>query len=217
MMMRLAMAVLLQMVVAEISVYAQGEPYYLDSAKARRATRERAVAHAGPGARALVESEYGDGGAKALLACSKEAAARLTELYNSGSLARIFRPRIVLEIISMQRAGDTIAIWICDHCDELRDEDCFDAFRARPDEFIYGLKKLSVAGQEWRAARLAAESQARDLSQQPEKKPDDRPSMFKPVLTDSQIQSVVGIAVVIGFLWFVQRWWRRRQSRGSPA
>jgi hypothetical protein len=167
-------------------------------ARNRRATREKAVSHAGPAARVLVECDYGDDGARALLNCSPETASRLAEFHASGGFTKVPRANEVFGVIARQRSGDEIAQWVIEHANELTDPDAVSAFLAEPITFVLSLKKLSA---------VVAEKRARDAE-----KPASTDAPSRPWLTASDKQALFGLVAVVGLIVF-WIWWRRRAAR----
>jgi hypothetical protein len=130
-----------------------------DDAPGRRRWREQAVGYV-PEARALVETEWGDLAATAILASSKETAQKLVDFHASGALGKI-RPKEFLQAVVKSGYPDEVLAWSCQHGDELADPEMFEAFLQSPTEYGYGLKSLSSGVAENRKrleARAASET-----------------------------------------------------------
>ena len=159
----------------------------------RRQLRERAVLHAGPAARGLVESPYGDEGALALLMCSPNTAAQLAAFHAAGNLGRLHRPRDLLLVIAQPNCRDGMALWVIGHAAELVDPDCCNAFLKAPFEYALGLKSLS---------------QQRNPLSATVAGPDRAPALNRQTLTWVAVIGVVGLLV-----WRV----RHNRLRDAPA
>ena len=169
-----------------------------------RAARESAVAHcrSSTAARNLVESdEFGDEAAKAILNCSRESGCRLAEFYESGGLSKCSKPKELLVLISKQGNADDIVAWIISHQSDLTDRDAVDAFLNEPMTFVLSLRKISTAAQERKAKRLEEPTESR---------------WVLPKITESDRRGIFVIAVIVGFIWFLI-WYRKRRSSDGPA
>jgi hypothetical protein len=152
----------------------------------RRALRENAVFRVGDDARALVESDWGDESALALLKVSRVNAAKLVACHASGSLSRTNRPKEIL--LAVARHGDDVCEYVTGHADELADMDCCEAFVSDPLTFALGLQKVQSAGQERKSRRLSVPSEM---------------TVHDPTMRNIVIGVVV--VVVIGGIWLKRR------------
>lgn len=121
--------------------------------RARRVSRERAVASVGPVARDFVET-HGDEAVAALFACSRPVAVKLAQFHDGGELGKLPRPRDLLLAIARPGCGDDVALWAIGHAGELGDRDAFDAYMINPLEYAMGLKPLAMGAADMRARRL---------------------------------------------------------------
>ena len=142
---------------------AAGVMLYQVNPRERRYWRERAVAYAGPSARSLVESDYGDEAALALLRCSPGVARRLAAFGASGGLGKLPQPRESLMVIGHPNGGSDACLYVIKHANELTDPVCSEVFLEAPLDFVLGLKQLPAAVAERRdsmycvtGSRLAA-------------------------------------------------------------
>lgn len=182
------------------------------AARNRRATREKAVAHAGPSARPLVECEFGDDAARALLNCTKDTATRLAESHAAGGFARVVRAREIFGVIARQKTGDEVGQWVMEHAGELTDPDAVAAFIEEPITYVLALKKLSVAATERRAVRIEAEKYAATGEKGVD--PRTRPAVAEPVplMSRADTKPVLGLVAAAGLIAF-GIWWKRRAAR----
>jgi hypothetical protein len=166
----------------------------------RRLLRERAVLHAGPSARAFVESEFGDDAALALLACFRNAAVQLAAFYVSGGFSTLPRQRDFLRVIAQPDCRDAVALWVVQHAAELADPDCADVFLVSPLEYSLGLKQLSAAAKEKRGQRFVTPGPSKALV--------ELPHDAKSLAWGAGLIGLIGLLV-----------WRkhRQRARDSPA
>lgn len=169
---------------------------------ARRLIRERAVLHAGPGARAFVESEaYGDEAALSLLMCSRMVSMQLASFHGHGGFELLHRPKELLHAIAQPSGRDAVAMWVMQHAGELTDPEYADVFLTSPLEFALGLRQLHAAVMERHPAR-------EEWSLLPYGRTVGQTAGIKPLVL------LAGLIAIIGLLI----WRKRRQlARDAPA
>ena len=116
----------------------------------------------------------------------------LVELYTSGEMSKLPRPRALLGVIGQQGNGDAVARFAINHAGELTDADRFDAFLAEPLEYALDLKQLAEGAAEMQARRRYSAA---------------RITAFWAGLSDREKVGIVALVVVVGVLV-----WRSRKS-----
>lgn len=190
-----AITLLLMLSTAE-QLFAQYNPYSSilpasNDPRLKRAMRERAAAYAGEASREFIET-LGEPAVVALLACSKDGAKRLVELYTSGKLSKFPRPTDLLQVIALPGMGDDVVIFAMQHDSELTDVDNFDAYLISPLDYCYSLRKLSEGAAEARARRLTGQAAA---------------TPWQVTLDGKTVAVGGGILAVVLLLW-----WRARRN-----
>lgn len=174
--------------------------YKQPSARARRATRERAVAFGGLAVRPLVESAFGDEAARAVLSCSKDTSVRLAEFYTAGGMAKWSRPAELMIVLAEKGQANDCVNWITQpqHARLLDDRDNFEAFLQAPMDYVLGLAPLETAGSELRAQRLAPA---------PSYEPVDNNQFVLPANVDKKTAIGIGCGLVlfIGIIVLLRR------------
>jgi hypothetical protein len=122
----------------------------------RKERRDEALSRVGPHALGFTQ-EYGEAGVNALLNCDPDTGRRLVELHDSGELAKVPRPHLLVAVVA--RYGEGVGAFVAERHADLADPAACELFCREPEEYVHAMKDLKRQAQ-LRAAKAAPPPEA---------------------------------------------------------